>query len=67
VLNTSGWQTIKATGHDQIPPKLIKKGGKDLKKVIYEIILKIREQVTTAQEWKYGIICTIHKKGGVLM
>jgi hypothetical protein len=31
----------KATGHDQIPPKLIKEGGKELKEVIYELISKI--------------------------
>jgi hypothetical protein len=28
----------KATGHDQIPAKLIKESGKELKKVIYELI-----------------------------
>jgi len=28
----------KATGHDQIPAKLIKESGKELKKVIYERI-----------------------------
>jgi hypothetical protein len=27
----------KATGHYQIPPKLIKEGGKELKKVICEL------------------------------
>jgi len=49
-----------------MPPKLIKEGGKDLKKVIYEIILKISDQVITTQEWKYCVICTI-RKGDVLM
>jgi hypothetical protein len=33
----------KATGHDQIPAKLIKDGGKDLMKVIYELMSKILE------------------------
>jgi hypothetical protein len=28
----------KATGHDQIPAELIKEGGKELEKVIYELI-----------------------------
>jgi hypothetical protein len=56
----------KATGHNQISPKLIKEGGKDPKKVIYKIIFKIREQEIITQEWKYGIMCKIHK-GDVLM
>jgi hypothetical protein len=28
----------KATGHNQIPARLIKESGKELKKVIYELI-----------------------------
>jgi hypothetical protein len=59
-------QNGKATGHDQIPPELTKDGGKDLKKVIYEIVLNIREQVFITQAWKYGIMCTVHK-GDLLM
>jgi hypothetical protein len=31
----------KATGHGQILAELIKEGGKELKKVIYELIFKI--------------------------
>jgi hypothetical protein len=30
----------KATGHDQIPAKLIKEGGEELKNVIYKLITK---------------------------
>jgi len=30
----------KATGHDQIPAKLIKEGGNELKKVIHKVISK---------------------------
>jgi len=30
----------KATGHDQIPAELIKEGGKELMKVIYELVSK---------------------------
>jgi hypothetical protein len=30
----------KATGHDQIMVNLIKERGKELKKIIYELILK---------------------------
>ena len=39
-------KNVKTTGHDQMPPKLIKEGGKDLKKFIYEIILKISDHNT---------------------
>ena len=34
----------KATGHDQIPAKLIKEGGKEFEKVIYERVSKIHGQ-----------------------
>jgi hypothetical protein len=43
--------------------KLIKEGGKELKKVIYELISKIWEDVIT-QEWNYGMIFPIPKKMG---
>ena len=52
----------KATGHDQILAELIKKGGKEFKKVIYELILQIWEE-EIPQEWKYGISFPVHKKG----
>jgi len=48
---------------DQIMAKLIKEGGKELKKVIYELISKIWEDVIT-QEWNYGMIFPIPKKMG---
>jgi hypothetical protein len=56
-------KTGKAPGHDQIPAELIIEGGRELKKVIYELILKIWEEEIIPHEWKYGIICPIHKKG----
>ena len=33
----------KATGHDQIPAESIEREGKELKKVIYELLPKIWE------------------------
>jgi hypothetical protein len=30
------------------------------------LIFKIREKETIPQEWKYGIICPIHKKGDTM-
>jgi hypothetical protein len=53
----------KAIGHDQILAELMKKGGKELKKVIYELILQIWEEEIVPQEWKCGISFPVHKKG----
>jgi hypothetical protein len=53
----------KATGHDQILAELIKKGGKELKKVIYELILHIWDEEIIPKEWKYGILFPVYKKG----
>jgi len=53
----------KATGHDQIPAELIKEGGKELEKVIYEIISKVwAEEIIP-----HGIICPIHRRGDMMM
>jgi hypothetical protein len=60
-------QNRKATGHDQIPGAMIKGGGKELKKVIYELISKILEEEIIIYEWKRGIICPIGKKGDVMI
>jgi len=40
--------------------------GKEFKKVIYELILKMWQEQMTPHECKYGI-CPIHKKGDVMM
>jgi hypothetical protein len=56
----------KATGHDQILPELIKEGGKEIKKLIYKLTLKIWEDEIIPQDWKYGIIHLIPKKGDVM-
>jgi hypothetical protein len=53
----------KATGHDQILAELIKKGGKDLKNVIYELILQIWEEEIISQDWKYSISFPVHRTG----
>jgi phosphorylcholine metabolism protein LicD len=50
----------KATGHDQMPVEPIKERGKELTK----FISKICEKEIIPHEWKYGIICPIHKERG---
>jgi hypothetical protein len=42
---------------------LIKEGGIELTKVIYELILRILKEAPVPHEWQYGIICQVHKKG----
>jgi hypothetical protein len=55
-------QNKKATGYDQIPAAFIKGGGKELKKVNYELISKILEEEIIPHERKYCIICPVDKK-----
>jgi hypothetical protein len=57
----------KASGHDKIPAELMKERGKNLKKVIYELMLKIWEEEIIPHEWKYGIMCPNDMKGDVVM
>jgi hypothetical protein len=60
-------QNRKATGCDKIPGALIKGEGKELKKLIYELISKLLEEEITPLEWKCVIICPIDKKGDVMI
>ena len=48
-MTTSRLENRKETGHDQIPAKLIKEGGKELKKVICELSSKIWEKEIISQ------------------
>ena len=47
--------------------ELVKEEVKELKKLIFKIILKIWEKGIILHEWKYGIIRAIHKKGGKII
>ena len=42
---------------------MLKEGGK----VIYELISKTWKEEIIPHEWKYGILCPIHKQGNVMM
>jgi len=53
----------KTKEHDQMPAELIKDRGQEPKKVIS----KIWEEEIIPHEWKYGIICPIHKEGDEMM
>jgi hypothetical protein len=41
----------------------MKERGKNLKKVISKLMLKIWEKEFIPHEWKYGTICPIDRKG----
>ena len=44
-----------------------KRGGKELKNVIYELISRIRKEQIIPHNWKYGIMRSIDKNGDVVM
>jgi len=56
-----------ATEHEQIPAELIKEGGKELMKVIYELVSKIWEKEVTPHEGKKGIMCPVLREWDVTM
>jgi len=57
----------KASGHDQIQAELIKQGGNELMKVIYELMSEIWEEEVTPREGKYGIMGPVLKKWDATM
>jgi hypothetical protein len=48
----SKFKNWKATGHDKIPAELVKERGKELRKIIYELISKIWKEEIIWHEWK---------------
>jgi hypothetical protein len=55
----------KARGIDLIQAELIRKTGPDFVEYMYQIITKIWTTETIPEDWNWGIICPIHKKGDV--
>ena len=56
-------KTNKAPGSDNIPPELIKYGGRMLKQKIYNLITDIWREERLPDQWNEGVICPIFKKG----
>lgn len=56
----------RAPGDDGINPELIKHGGKDLWKAIYNLITEIWNTEIMPKDWNIAIVCPIHKKGSKL-
>jgi sorting nexin-29 len=53
----------KAPGVDAITVELIEQGGTELKNRMFQLILRIWTDEELPNEWKFGIICPILKKG----
>lgn len=53
----------KAPGADGIPAKLIKYGGLELHKTIYELCSRIWNEEILPEEWNKAIVIPVHKKG----
>ena len=53
----------KAAGSDNIPPELLKHGGRTLKQKLHKLILMIWNNEQLPQQWNEGIICPVYKEG----
>jgi len=53
----------KAPGIDLIQAELIKKASPDFVECTHQLITKISTTETIPEDWKWSIICPIHKKG----
>jgi len=53
----------KAAGSENIPPELLKNGGRTLKQKLYKLILMIWNNEQVPQQWKEGIICPVYRNG----
>jgi len=53
----------KSPGIDQIPPELIKAGGRRICLEIHKLITSIWKKKKLPEEWKESITIPIHKKG----
>jgi sorting nexin-29 len=56
----------KAPGTDNIPVELLKYGGNEVMKSIYELIILVWVEEQISKEWCKSIIFPIHKKGDKL-
>ena len=52
----------KAPGMDLIQAELIKKASPDIVECMYQLITKIWITETIPEDWKWSIVCPIHKK-----
>jgi sorting nexin-29 len=53
----------KVAGSDNIPPELLKRGGRTLRQKLHKLILMIWNNEQLPQQWNKGTICPVYKKG----
>lgn len=53
----------KAAGYDDVAPEMIKWGGMELIKKLWDLFKRIWEEERIPKEWEYSIIIPIYKKG----
>jgi hypothetical protein len=53
----------KSPGTDQIPPELVKAGGRTICSEIHKLINSIWNKEELPEQWKESIIVPIYKKG----
>ena len=53
----------KASGPDNIPAELLKMGGEELSKVLYDLVKRIWNTEELPGQWLEGAIIPLHKKG----
>lgn len=56
----------KAPGPDGLPAEILKYGGDELHRALYDLVLSIWIQERMPQQWTRSIICPLHKKGNML-
>lgn len=52
----------KSPGYDGIDAEMLKYGGEDLLKKLYELILEVWVEEKMPKEWTIAIICSVLKK-----
>ena len=52
----------KAADSDNIPPELLKHGGRTLRQKLHKLILMIRNNEQLPQQWNEGIISPVSKE-----
>lgn len=57
----------RAPGEDLISAELIKHGGKELWKYVYDLICDIWESEVMPKDWNIALLRPIHKKGNTLL
>jgi hypothetical protein len=53
----------KPAGPDNIPPEMLKHGGRTLRQKLHKLILMIWNNEQLPQQWNEGIFCPVYKKG----